>query len=169
MKITLIGFMGAGKTTIGKELAEKLNVPFIDIDKEIEKNLSLPIPEIFEKLGETFFRKTEIETFKAITTRFNNVIVSSGGGMPAFDKNMEILKENSVTIYLKADFETLWSRIKNDSNRPLVKLGKDRVKELFEKRKPFYKRAHMTIDTTGKTPLEIIETIEKKLKEIRKT
>ncbi|OMH40447.1 shikimate kinase [Desulfurobacterium indicum] len=168
MKITLIGFMGSGKTTTGKKLAEKLNVPFVDIDKEIEKNLSLSIPEIFQKFGETFFRKKEIETFKTITTRFNGVIISSGGGMPAFGNNMEILKENSITIYLKADFETLWNRIKNDPNRPLVKLGRNNVKKLFEKRKPFYEMADIIIDTTGKTPAEITEAIEKKLKKIYK-
>ncbi len=169
MKITLIGFMGSGKTTTGKKLAEKLNVPFIDIDKEIEKNLSLSIPEIFKEFGETFFRKKEIETFKTITTNFNSAVISSGGGMPAFGNNMKILKENSVTIYLQTDFETLWNRIKNDPNRPLVKLGRDSVKKLFEKRKPFYEMADIIVDTTGKTPAEITETIEKKLKEIHKT
>ncbi|WP_456484669.1 shikimate kinase [Desulfurobacterium sp.] len=163
MKISLIGFMGCGKSTVGRLLSKKLNFPFIDIDEEIGKKVGTSIPEIFRQFGEDFFREKEIEIFKAIISNFDKVIISTGGGMPSYKNNLKILNERSISIYLKADFETLWERIKADSNRPLVKRGKNELMKLYKTRENFYKKAKIIINTQNKTPEQIANEIIEKI------
>ncbi len=97
MKIFLIGFMGSGKTTVGKKLAKKLNFKHLDIDKEVEKITNLKIGEIFKDLGEQNFRRIESNTLKSIS--FNKIVISTGGGTPCFLKNMDWIKKKGISIY----------------------------------------------------------------------
>ena len=161
MKIVLLGFMGSGKSTIGKLLSERLEVPFLDLDEEIVRKTGLSIPEIFSSLGEEKFREIERETLIGLLSKTESLVVSTGGGAPAYKDNMELINKNSISIYLKADFEKLWKRISKDSNRPLVADGKEKVKKLFERRIPFYEKADIVVRTDIFTPDETVERILK--------
>jgi shikimate kinase len=159
LKVTLIGFMGSGKTTVGELLSKELNLPFVDLDDEIVRETGLSIPEIFEIKGEKEFRKIENYLLQKILVRDGSFVLSTGGGTPAYLNNMNLINSFSFSVYLRAPFEVLWKRISKDRNRPLAGLGKERVKELFLRRIPYYERAHLKVDTFGKEPPEIVEEI----------
>ena len=163
MKIVLVGFMGSGKSTVGKLLSERLSLPFLDLDEEIVKKTGMTIPTIFSKFGEDTFRELERETLLELLSA-KECIISTGGGAPAYKDNMDKINKNAVSVYLEADFETLWDRISDDSNRPLVSLGKETVRELFEKRKPFYEKAKIKVRTDIYSPFETVDKILQQLK-----
>lgn len=163
MNIYLIGFRGSGKTTLGKILAKELKKNFIDIDKLIEKKESKSIAEIFKEKGEEYFRKVETLILKEVASK-DNQIISTGGGIVISEENRKIIQENGITIYLTADIETTYKRIKSDNNRPQLtdKDPLEEIKFLIEKRKPLYEKlANYTIDTSK---LKIEECV-KKIKE----
>lgn len=151
MKIFLIGYMGAGKTTIGLELSEKLGYDFIDTDEYIEKLYKSSINEIFSTYGETKFREMETEVIKQVS-KLNNVVISTGGGTPCFNNNIKLMKESGVVIFLNPDLDELTYRLNLvKSTRPLLK-DKSSVEmsgfieEMLEKRMPFYNQAHYITD-----------------------
>jgi shikimate kinase len=155
--------MGSGKSTVGKLLSERLSLPFLDLDEEIVKKTGMTIPTIFSKFGEDTFRELERETLLELLSA-KECIISTGGGAPAYKDNMDKINKNAVSVYLEADFETLWDRISDDSNRPLVSLGKETVRELFEKRKPFYEKAKIKVRTDIYSPFETVDKILQQLK-----
>lgn len=163
--IILTGFMGTGKTAIGKELASILDMRLIDVDTEIEKSEKMSINEIFQKFGESRFRDIETEMVKGVSKN-KNVIISTGGGVVLKQENMDVLRENGVIICLTASPETILERTANNSDRPLLHaenpLGK--INELLNFRKPFYEKADILINTENKTPLQIAEEIIEKIK-----
>ena len=163
MKVVLVGFMGSGKSTVGKLLSERLGVPFVDTDVEVEKRTGMDIPEIFKKKGEEYFRGLERRIIEELLSLPYLLVISTGGGLPAYSNNMELLNKKAFTVYLEADFDTLWKRISTDSNRPLVKLGKERVRELFERRRPFYEKAKLRVRTDVNPPKVCVEEILKSL------
>jgi shikimate kinase len=119
MKVFLIGFMGSGKSYIGKGLSEALGCPFIDLDKEIEKGEKKSIPEIFME-GETHFRTLEAEYLRQ-TKKLENAVISTGGGAPCFNDNMSWMNQNGITLYLDTSRHLLIKRLsKNPSKRPLL-------------------------------------------------
>jgi shikimate kinase len=118
-KIFLIGYMGAGKTAIGKRLSKKLNLQFIDMDTFIENRYRKKINELFAKKGEEYFREIERKTLQEIV-QFENVIVSTGGGTPCFFDNMEKMNRSGQTIYLKIPAEELAARLLRSNHRPLI-------------------------------------------------
>ncbi len=148
MKVVLLGYMGSGKTSLGKLLAKELNLRFIDLDAYIEAELGETIPTIFEDRGEIFFRKTEHTMLKKVLEEQDNFILSTGGGTPCYSGNMDLILENSDhSIYLQLTIPSLVERIKNEKEqRPLVKHLKNEDlpefvgKHLFE-RSPFYSHA----------------------------
>lgn len=160
--IVLVGLMGAGKTTIGKSLAEKLDYSYIDIDEEIVLHEKMSINEIFETKSETYFREVETKILQKFSEQ-ENLVISTGGG--AFEKgiNREILLNSGKVIYLYADVDTLFERIKNDTSRPLLKCEnpKGKLEELLSKREENYLKAHHKINTVGKSVDEIVEEIIK--------
>ena len=165
--IALIGFMGCGKTSVGKELAFKLNYTFIDLDVSIERYTGKTISEIFKTKGEEEFRKIEQIILKNEITK-ENVIVSCGGGIILNKENRTLLKENALTFWLYNSIETSVLRA-NDGTRPLLNtenpIGK--AKNLFESRKEFYAdAADMLVNTENKN---IAEVTEKIYAEINKT
>jgi len=158
MKIILLGYMGSGKTSVGKKLAKKVFVPFYDLDQYIESKEGETIANIFEKKGEIYFRKIEHKYLKEFLNEKDEYILSLGGGTPCYAGNMNaILDQQGVTsIYLQASIPTLKERIsKNKKKRPLVaslddeKLSEFIAKHLFERRN-FYEQAHETINVNGK-------------------
>lgn len=161
--IVLIGMMGAGKSTIGHLLDEKLkDFQYLDIDKEIEKLAQKHISEIFAQDGESHFRKLENELI-AKYSNYHNQVISTGGGIVENIENVDLLKKNGVIFYLKASVDELFERVKKTSHRPLLKHEnpKQRLKELIDKREPFYKLADFEIDTEKKELMEIVEEILK--------
>ncbi len=159
--IILIGFMGTGKDTIGRILAENLNFGYLSTDRMIELAEQRSIKEIFEKEGEEYFRKREhwvLEKIKGL----KNVVIATGGGIVKNEKNREILKKTGRVIQLYANLETLLKRIKMDGSRPLVKSKKDFF-NLLEQRKGIYDFAEIKIDTTEKAPELVAREIIKRL------
>ena len=158
----LIGFMGVGKTTIGKQIAAFNKVVFIDTDSQIEKETSKSIKEIFETDGEIAFRKLETDTIRSINRK---AIIACGGGLPAHNNNIEYLKHKGTVIFLKASTETLIKRLeKNKNKRPLIsKLTNDKrlefIRKILKEREKTYKQADYTIETDNKTVKEVLREI----------
>ncbi|UMQ41274.1 AAA family ATPase [Chryseobacterium sp. Y16C] len=169
MIISLVGYMGSGKSHISKILSEKLNFKLIDLDKEISRRNKLTIPEIFEKKGEIYFRKLERETLEEILASQENVILSLGGGTPVYYNNMEIINHNSKSVFLKASVGTLSERLlKQKEKRPLIANISDEnlpefiAKHLFE-RNEVYNKAQASVITDNRTPEDIVDEIIEKL------
>ena len=146
MNLYLVGYMGTGKTTVGKLLAKKLNRSFTDVDTYIENRYHQTIAAIFEEKGEACFREIERRTLMEISG-FENSVVSTGGGLPCFFDNMDLMNQIGITIYLKASVNDLLNRLNfNKLKRPLIK-GKsleelrDFIEMNLEKRESFYNRA----------------------------
>lgn len=169
MIISLIGYMGSGKSHISKILSDKINFKLIDLDKEISWRNKLTIPEIFEKKGEIYFRKLERETLEEILATRENIVLSLGGGTPVYYNNLEIINHNSKSIFLRASISTLVERLsKQKEKRPLIAKITDEdlpefiAKHLFE-RNIFYSKAQFSISTDNKTPEDIVKEITEKL------
>ncbi len=160
--IVLIGFMGAGKSTVGRWLSRKLSRQLLDTDAMIEAGAGMTIREIFAVRGEDAFRAAETEVLKGLAARRMPVIVSTGGGMPMRAENRTALRQLGYVVYLRVKPETVCKRLAGDTTRPLL-AGNDRqqkVKELLRQRGPVYEEtAHLTVDTDGRGPEEIAEEI----------
>lgn len=158
--IVLIGMMGSGKTTIGKLLGEKLNLKSIDIDILIEQNEKRTISEIFQNEGEKYFRNLEKETIKEIFTN-KNLVISLGGGAFEDKTTQELLLKNSTVIYLKTSPNVILERIKNNTNRPLLKnqMTVEKIQSIISQRQKNYELANITILTDNKNPDKIVEEI----------
>lgn len=164
-RIYLIGFMGSGKTSLVKRLANKLGYEWRDIDADIESATEMDIPAIFSEHGEDYFRKLEAQ-FLRTTGLEENMVVSCGGGTPCFEGNMLWMNENGITIYLEMTPKAIYSRIKDQlETRPLLqKIPEDKlldhITEMLEQRLPFYEQSQLTISgLTYKLP-ELVETIK---------
>jgi len=160
-RIVLIGFMGAGKSTVGRLLAESFQLPLIETDDEIIKRSELnSVNEIFEKKGETYFRELEKEVLHNLSLQ-SNCIISCGGGAIVHSENIESLKENGTVIFLSASFETIASRIKEETTRPLFN-DIEKAKQLYFQRQSLYEKyADAIIETDNSSPEEITESIIK--------
>lgn len=170
--IILLGYMGCGKSIVGKQLAEKLQVPFIDLDTVIEASYGQAISTIFEKKGEVFFRKIEHEALLKLLESEERKVISLGGGTPCFYNHMEeIRRATPHSFYLKTGIPALVERLRNETTqRPILQFLKTEealtefiAKHLFE-RTPYYTQARHTLLTDGRTPAELIEEIIEKLK-----
>ena len=151
--------MGAGKTTVGMELAKKLNYKLIDTDHSIENDQSREIKDIFSQDGELFFRNLETLKLKELTN-VENAVISTGGGIILKDENRSILN-NLFTIYLKADFENIFNRIKQDTSRPLLLTDDpyNTAKDIFKSRQSVYESFKIHVRTDNKTPQQVVEEI----------
>jgi len=160
MKIFLIGFMGSGKSAIGKLLSDKLQFQFYDTDTLVEKHLNQDIPGIFQTKGEKVFRQTEQEILQNILTETSNTVVSTGGGLPCFFENMEWMNAHGITIYLKRTTETLIDFLQHQrQNRPLLSGSADlkhTVNLLLEKREIFYTKSKMIVEIDGDESDEMV-------------
>jgi shikimate kinase len=163
--IVLTGFMGAGKTAVGKELARLLDMRLIDLDSEIEKAEQTTINEIFKQSGEKKFREIETEMIKKVTNN-ENIIISTGGGAVMKQENIDLLKKTGIIICLMATPETILQRTGNNSDRPLLQVANPlaKINGLLNLRKPFYEKADIMIDTEDKTPLRIAKEIVEKIR-----
>lgn len=161
--IYLCGFMGCGKTTVGLVLAKKTGKQYLDLDDYIEKKEGMKIPEIFEKKGESYFRKLETKALKELGNI--NAVVATGGGALLSDVNSETAKNAGVVAFIDVPFDVCYERIKDDENRPIAfNSTKEQLQERFDYRRPLYlKNSHFSVDGNG-TPntiaLRIIEKTE---------
>ena len=160
--IVLIGFMGSGKTTIGKSLEEKTDMVFVDIDELIEAYEGCKISEIFADKGEAYFRRLEKETLKNLLESTDNKVISTGGGIVTNQENIPLLKQLGKVFYLRIKPETVVERLEGDKTRPLL-IGEDKlvkVEQLMTDRKELYEMAaDKTIDTDGLSVSEIVGKI----------
>lgn len=173
MKIVLIGYMGCGKSVVGKQLASKLSIPFKDLDDEIEIVEGKSIPQIFRDKGEIYFRKTENDILKDTLSSEKNLVLATGGGTPCYSNVMSLLISDKeiITIYLASSLDTLTDRIFNERfNRPLIshlttkeKLKEFIAKHLFE-RSQFYNQALYTLRIDNLTIEEVVNEITLKIK-----
>ncbi|MDA3792560.1 MAG: shikimate kinase [Elusimicrobia bacterium] len=168
MNIVLTGMMGSGKSTVGRELAGRLDFHYIDTDKMIEKQVGKSINDIFEKVGEISFRKLEKEAARCVSV-LDNFIISTGGGVVKYKENLKELKENSALIYLYAPPEILYERLKKKKDRPLLKVPDPlkKLKNILKDRKSAYNKADITIDTAGKKPSAVAKEIIEKVADLR--
>ena len=160
--IYLISYMGAGKTTIAKLLANELHLSYYDTDQEIEKKQKRSVSEIFKKDGELHFRMLETELLKNISQKS---IIACGGGLSIHNNNMGLINSKGISIYLKASNNCLFNRLKNErQTRPLIDNKTDEeleyyIKNELQKRSPFYKLANHTILIDDKTTDEVLREI----------
>jgi shikimate kinase len=147
--IYLIGLMGAGKTTIGRQLAKALSMPFYDSDKAVEESTGVDIPTIFEFEGEEGFRGREQKMIQKLT-QLKGIVLATGGGAILREENRKVLKDNGYVVYLQCSVERILERTRRDTQRPLLKTDnpKERLQLLFEQRQPLYLAcADFKIDT----------------------
>lgn len=168
--IVLVGLMGSGKTRVGIELSRLLKLPFVDSDKEIERAAGLSIPEIFEKFGEKEFRNGEKKVMLRLLSEGGKVLASGGGAFIQEDIRKAV-KDKAVSVWLKADLETLVERTSRTSHRPLLR-GTDpaaKLKELMDARYPIYAEADITVHTDEQSPKDMAKRIKMELeKRMRK-
>ncbi len=163
LHIVLVGFMGSGKSTVGKLLAEALDMEFIDMDLYIEKQQKCSIKEIFTNKGETYFRKVESVALLEVLSNSKRNVISTGGGAPCYLDNMNLIKLNSLSVYLKVGRIRLIERLKNDTERPLLqnKTSKELlsfVKTTLGDREKYYSQADIRIRAIG-SPEKIIKRL----------
>ena len=170
-RIILIGYMGAGKTTVGKALSKELGIIFYDLDWYIESRMRKTVSEIFAERGEEGFRKIEYNMLHEVA-EFEDVIISCGGGTPCFFDNMDYLNQQGQVVYLKAEPEVLYKHLLMAKvERPLLK-GKSKeellkfIKEQLDKREPFYTKAHYTLDVSLMDNYDKIKISVEKIKEL---
>ena len=164
-RVILIGFMGCGKSTLGKKLANKMEIPFIDSDNEIENHFQKSIGELFAEHGESHFREIEREYIKALDLR-DDFVLATGGGMPCFADNMEKLNKTGTTFYMERSARELANRLANaKKQRPLIAgLQEDELLEFIEnklnEREEYYRKANVILQRDEQTPTEIMSLLK---------
>lgn len=153
--VVLVGMMGAGKTAVGKALAARLDVPFLDSDAEIEAAANMTIPEIFSRDGEAFFRARESEVINRLLDK-ERCILSTGGGAFMAEPNRNAITEKGVSVWLSAPLDLLWQRVKHKDSRPLLRTADPlgTLTNLYETRCPIYAEADLKIDVANGWSIE---------------
>ena len=165
----LVGLMGAGKTTLGRQLARRLDKRFIDADHELESRLGVSIPTIFELEGETGFRDRE-EAMIDELTRMTNVVLATGGGAVTRPASRARLKENGTVLYLHAEPETLWQRLRNSRHRPMLHADdpRHRLVELYQARDPLYREvADYVVESDRDAVIRFVRWLDAEPDEVR--
>jgi shikimate kinase len=144
--VVLVGMMGAGKTAVGRAVAAKLGAPFLDSDAEIEAAANLSVPEIFARDGEVFFRKRETEVIARLLDTAQ-CILSTGGGAFLAQNNRDVISQRGVSVWLNAELELLWNRVRHKDTRPLLRTRdpKATLRDLYTARVPFYSQADIAV------------------------
>ena len=159
MRIYVIGFMGAGKTTIGRELAQRIESPFFDLDELVESAENMSIKDIFAQHGEPYFRKRERDLLRS-TRNLENAVIATGGGTFTFDENIQFIQSEGLSVFLSAPYALLRSRIgEKAAERPLFR-DDVATHELYNSRLRFYRMADVTIEVReDETTTEIVERL----------
>jgi shikimate kinase len=168
MNIYLIGLMGAGKTTVGRQLAKRLHRRFLDSDHEIEARTGVRIPTIFEIEGEVGFRRRETQVLAELSLEVD-LVLATGGGAVLAPVNQACLRDTGTVIYLHAPPEVLYDRTRHDRNRPLLQVSDplQKLKDLYGQRDPIYRStAHLIVDSKSGAAVHLAQQIENELKSI---
>ncbi len=160
VNIALIGFMGTGKTSVGRLVADQLRFDFIDTDELIQTGTGRTITDIFTKDGEVAFRKLESQTVGELAGRAKTVI-STGGGLPVNPDNLASLKEHALVVCLWSSPEKIWERVRHQSHRPLLhdQDPQAKTRELLAAREPFYKQADVLLNTELRSVREVAQQV----------
>jgi shikimate kinase len=160
VNIALIGFMGTGKTSVGRLVAEQLHFDYLDTDEMIQSATGKTIAEIFQQDGEAAFRKLEETIVEELSAKVKTVI-STGGGLPANPKNLAGLKTRALVVCLWASPEKIWERVKNQTHRPLLQNSnpQEKIRELLAAREPFYKQADVLLNTEVRSLREVAQQV----------
>jgi XRE family aerobic/anaerobic benzoate catabolism transcriptional regulator len=156
--VALLGLRGAGKTTIGKRLARKLHVPFVELDGRIEQAAQLSLNELFSMYGEEYYRRLERETLTSILAERRPMVLATGGGIVTSPQTYALLEDSATMIWLRASPEDHWNRVVSQGDRrPMANHPQAMadLRRLLAEREPLYATAHHTIDTTGR-PIEAV-------------
>ncbi|MEQ6247896.1 shikimate kinase [Sulfitobacter sp. HNIBRBA3233] len=153
--VALVGMMGAGKTAVGRAVAAKIGVPFLDSDAEIEAAANLTVPEIFQRDGEAFFRKREAEVIRRLLEHHRGIL-STGGGAYLAEVNRSNISDKGVAVWLDADLDLLWTRVRHKDSRPLLRTDnpKRTLSEIFAARTPIYRLAELRVPCEAKISIE---------------
>lgn len=153
--VVMVGMMGAGKTAVGRALAARLGVPFLDSDIEIEAAANMSVPEIFTRDGEPFFRDKETQVIRRLLNE-ERCILSTGGGAFLAQENRDMISRRGVSVWLRADMKVLWNRVRHKDTRPLLRTRDPRgtLGELYAVRVPLYREADLVVDSDGIASIE---------------
>ncbi|SHG22846.1 shikimate kinase [Cognatishimia maritima] len=153
--VVMVGMMGAGKTAVGRALAAKIGVPFLDSDAEIVKAANMAIAEIFERDGEAFFRQKETQVIERLLDEERGIL-STGGGAFLAEANRDLISDKGVAVWLDADLDLLWQRVRHKDTRPLLHTPNPRqtLKEIYEVRVPVYAKAELSVKADAKYSIE---------------
>jgi shikimate kinase len=158
-RIVLVGFMGAGKTTVGRTLAKRLGWEFVDLDRAIEAHLGRPVRAIFAEQGEEAFRAEELRAAQDLAQR-THCVLAAGGGAWAQPATRAVLAAGSLTVWLRTDLQTLLRRLPPDGTRPLL-ADRARIPTLLAERESSYRLADLSVDTTSASPHEVADELLK--------
>lgn len=164
--IALLGLRGAGKTTIGRRLARRLRVPFVELDRRIEQAADLSLSEIFSLHGEDYYRRLERETLQKVLTENEPMVLATGGGIVTSPDTYALLRASTVTVWLRARPEDHWNRVvRQGDRRPMADHPQAMadLRALLAAREPLYAAAAHTVDTTGLTENRVVDAITKRL------
>ena len=165
--IFLVGMMGAGKTTLGRALAQRLQLEFVDTDRVLVERTGVPVATIFEFEGEEGFRRRECAVITELAAR-DGLVVATGGGAVLSEDNRRVMRDHGTVVYLRARLESLWERTRHDSSRPLLATPDPRAKlaELLDHRDPLYRdAAHIVVDTGAQSAASVVGKVIAALRE----
>jgi shikimate kinase len=157
-QVFLVGFMGVGKTTVGRLLSRQCQLPLLDLDAEIERIAGYSIRQIFERESEAVFRDKETEALVQLEQEAP-CVVSTGGGIIGRPENWEVMQRLGRVVYLHAEWETLAERLKGSTERPLADDGLSQLHALWIKRLPLYRQADVVIETDGLSPQQVVDAV----------
>jgi len=156
-RVVLVGFMGAGKSAVGRRLARRLRYRFLDLDRRIEQRAGSRIAALFREQGEAAFRALEEDEARAVSA-LEAVVVATGGGAFVRPGTRALLQQGALTVWLKCSLEASLRRIKPDGSRPLAG-NREIMRALLAEREPSYRQADFTVDTSSRTPREVVDRI----------
>jgi shikimate kinase len=168
--IALIGFMGAGKTTVGRLLAEKLGYDFVDTDDLIVARSGVPIADVFQRKGEAFFRRLETEALLSLASR-SRTVMAAGGGAPGQESNQAFFRNHAATFHLRVTMQNARGRTQalGGAVRPLLSQEDSVVQRLYESRLLIYEALGQPVETDGRTPMEVVDQIIQLLRNPRES